>query len=374
MPQVIIRKAEYDYRTLRPVFFGIMDALGGQGMARNCRVVIKPNLLAPASPEKAMVTHPLVVKAAVEYVLERGASPVISDSPAMGSFEKVLKESGIRDALEGLPVQFREFRRSASVAAGAPFRTLSMAQDALEADVLINLPKLKTHAQMLLTLGVKNLFGCVVGLSKPEWHFRAGVDREMFARLLVEIYKALKPSFTVLDGILAMEGQGPGRSGTPRQIGVLMGSSDAVALDEAACGMLGIKPDELFTWRAARDMGLAPEDLSIDGEAPVVRDFKFPLTGSLVFGPKWMHGGLRKHFVQRPESDEDVCVLCGECWKYCPAQAIRPKVKKEQKKKKLEFDYDKCIRCYCCVEVCPHGALKAVDTLPGKLLRKITKR
>ena len=366
--RVIIRKAEYDYRTLRPVFFGIMDSIGGGGIARSSRVVIKPNLLAPAPPEKAIVTHPLVVKAAVEYVLERGAFPIISDSPAMGSFEKVLKESGIRDALEGLPVEYREFRESAQVAVGAPFRTLSIARDALDAGILINLPKLKTHAQMLLTLGVKNLFGCIVGLSKPEWHFRTGVDREMFARLLVEVYKAVKPSFTVLDGILAMEGQGPGRSGVPREIGVLMGSSDAVALDEAVCGMLGIKPEELLTCRAARDMGLAGEAISIDGEAPFVRDFRLPSIGSLVFGPKWLHGGLRRHFVQRPASDDEACALCGECWKYCPAQAIK------RKGRKLQFDYDKCIRCYCCIEVCPHGALRAVDTLPGKLLRKITKR
>ncbi len=368
MRKVIIRKAGYDYGTLRPVFFEIMDGLGGKGIARNSRVVIKPNLLAPASPEKAMTTHPLVVKAAAEYVLERGASPVISDSPAMGSFEKVLKESGIKDALEGLPVQYREFKKPVTVAAGAPFRTLAIAQDAVEADVMINLPKLKTHAQMLLTLGVKNLFGCVVGLSKPEWHFRAGIDREMFARLLVEIYRLVNPSFTVLDGILAMEGQGPGRSGTPRDMGILAGSGSAVSLDEAVCGMLGIGADQLLTCRIAKEMGLAEGDIAIDGEIPVVRDFKFPLTGSLVFGPKWMHGQLRRHFVQRPESDDSMCALCGECWKYCPAQAIK------RKGRKLEFDYDKCIRCYCCVEVCPHGALKAVDTLPGKLLRKITKR
>ena len=379
MSRVIIRKAQYDYRTLRPVFSDIMDAMGGQGIARGSRVVIKPNLLAPAPPGRAIVTHPLVVRAAVEYVLERGAIAVVSDSPAMGTFEKVLKESGIMEALKGLPVQYREFKESATVAAGAPFRTLSIARDALEADVLINLPKLKTHAQMLLTLGVKNLFGCIVGLSKPEWHFRAGVDRDMFARLLVEIYKAVtkRPSFTVLDGILAMEGQGPGRSGTPREIGVLMGSTDAFALDAAVCRMIGIKPDELFTLRAASEMGLfafEKENPPLDGEMPVVTGFKLPLTGSLVFGPKWMHGGLRRHFVQRPESNEDLCVLCGECWKYCPAKAITPGRENKGKNKKIEFDYDKCIRCYCCVEVCPRGALKAVDTLPGKLLRKMTGR
>jgi Pyruvate/2-oxoacid:ferredoxin oxidoreductase delta subunit len=190
----------------------------------------------------------------------------------------------------------------------------------------------------------------------------------MFARLLVLIYKSLKPSFTVLDGILAMEGPGPGRGGMPREIGVLMGSNDALTLDETVCRMLAIKPEELLIWKVARDMGLTEMDTVIDGELPVIRDFRFPVAGSLIFGPKFLHRTMRRHFVRRPESDERMCALCGECWKYCPAKAI------ERKESKLAFDYDKCIRCYCCIEVCPHGALSAVDTVPGKLLRKIMKR
>lgn len=370
MRRVIIRKAEYDYRTLQPVFFEIMDALGGGEIAPKSRVVIKPNLLAPAPPEKAIVTHPLVIRAAAEYVLQRDSFPVISDSPAMGSFEKVLKLSGIMDALKGLNVEYKEFKEPVPVGAAAPFHTLAIAREALEADVLINLPKLKTHTQMLLTLGVKNLFGCIVGLAKPEWHFRTGVDREMFARLLATVYKTVNPAFTVLDGILAMEGQGPGRSGTPREIGVLIGGCDAAAVDEVACGMLGVGPDELLTHRAARDMGLAEEAPVIDGDAPLVRDFRFPRTGSLVFGPAWLRGTIRRHFIQRPVVDAESCAMCGECWKYCPAHAI----KKRLGPKKLRFDYDKCIRCYCCIEVCPRGALKSVDTLPGRLLRKVIKR
>ncbi|MBF0557460.1 MAG: DUF362 domain-containing protein [Nitrospirae bacterium] len=368
MPTVIIRKAMYDYDTLRPAFFEIMDRLGGKSIARNSRVVIKPNLLSPASPEKAVVTHPLVVRAAVQYVHERNALPVISDSPAMGSFEKVLKESGIKDALKGLDVEYREFKKSVAVTAGGLFHTISIAEDALNADVMINLPKLKTHAQMLLTLGVKNLFGCVVGLSKPEWHLRTGADRDMFARLLVQIFNAVNPSFTVLDGILAMEGQGPGRSGKPREIGVLMGSGNAAALDSVVCRMLGLAPEELLTCRAAREMGLLGGEIAVDGEIPEIKDFEFPVVGSLLFGPKKLHGTMRRHLVQRPEVDEATCALCGECWKYCPAKAI------ERKGRRIAFDYDKCIRCYCCIEVCPHGALKAVETLPGKVLRKITKR
>lgn len=220
MSRVIVRSADYHYETLRPQIFEMMESFDG-GLIKGCsKVLIKPNLLAPAIPDRAMLTHPMIVRAVAEYVIARGARPQISDSPATGFFDKVLKDSGIRNALNGLDVEFKEFKTSLTVDVGEPFNKLEIAEDALRADVLINLPKLKTHSQMLLTLGIKNLFGCVVGFRKPQWHLRAGVDRHKFAQLLVWIHEALRPAITILDGILVMEGQGPGRGGTPRQMGV----------------------------------------------------------------------------------------------------------------------------------------------------------
>jgi uncharacterized protein (DUF362 family)/Pyruvate/2-oxoacid:ferredoxin oxidoreductase delta subunit len=368
MSRVIFRKAEYRYEMLKQQCFGIMDAAGGGAIRRGSLVLIKPNLLAPAPPESAMLTHPMLVRAAVEYALEKGARPQVSDSPAMGSFEKILEASGIKEALKGLDVKCREFRESEVVEVGEPFRKIEIAKDALMADFVINLPKLKTHSQMLLTLGVKNLYGCVVGLRKPEWHFRTGVNREMFARLLVQIWGAVRPSVTVLDGILAMEGQGPGRSGRPREIGILIGSDNAVSLDIAVCGMLGIDPDDLLTNKIAREMGFAEGGIKIDGNSPEIRNFVLPEIGPLVFGPERLHGFMRRHLVQRPESDASICRLCGECWRYCPAGAIR------RDKKGIRFDYDRCIRCYCCIEVCPHAALSAKETTTGKIVRRIMRK
>jgi len=334
---------------------------------KGSRVLIKPNLLAPAPPEKAIVTHPLIIRAAVEYVLQKGAHPVISDSPASGSFEKILRESGIKKALEGLKVEFKEFRKAVTVEVGKPFGKIEIAEDAMNADLFINLPKLKTHTQMLLTLGVKNLFGCIVGMKKPEWHLRAGMDREIFARLLVRIYQAVNPSVTIIDGILAMEGQGPGRSGEPRKIGIIAGSQDTAALDIALCRMLGITPKRLLTNKIAIEEGIANEDVEIDGVMPEIRNFKFPEMTSGMFGPKQFHGFMRRHLTQRPVCNDKMCKLCGECWRYCPAEAI------SHSKKRISFNYDKCIRCYCCIEVCPHGALRAEETLPGKIARRCLK-
>lgn len=364
MARIKVSKCNYDYKVLKPTFFEIMDSIGGNRIEKGMHVLIKPNLLAPATPDQAMLTHPKVVRAAVEYALERGATVQLSDSPATGSFEKILKKSGIKDELEGLDVELKEFEKSVSLDVGEPFNKLEISEDALNADAIINLPKLKTHCQMLLTLGVKNLFGCVVGLRKPEWHMKTGVNREMFARLLVQVFGSLKPSFTVLDGILAMEGEGPGKAGTPRELGILMGADDAVSLDLTVCRMLGIPPDQLLTNKMAREMGFAQDPIELEGVLPRVTDFKMPEIIPIVFGPPIFHGLMRRYMVQRPVCDANLCRLCGECWSYCPPQAI------SRKKRGVRFDYDRCIRCYCCLEVCPHGAISAREPRAGQILAK----
>ena len=367
MHKVFFRKATYDYETLRPIVFELIDSVNSGIIKKNSWVIIKPNLLAPAPPKTAMLTHPMIVRAVAEYLLQKGAIPIISDSPAVGSFDKILKVSGIADALKGLNVVCQEFKTSKTVDVGEPFRNIEIAGDALDADLIINLPKLKTHVQMLMTLGVKNLYGCVVGLKKPEWHFRTGVNREMFAQLLVKIFIALKPQINILDGILAMEGQGPGKRGKPREIGILAASDNAAALDIAVCRMLNIDPESVLTNRIAKEMGMVDGEVLMEGYIPEVKGYKLPQMIPLVFGPRFLHGYMRKHLVQRPVIDDNICKGCAECLKYCPAGAI------SDRKKKLKFDYEKCIRCYCCIEVCPHAAISTDETFTGKVLRKALK-
>lgn len=362
MSRVIVRRASYEYRSLRNHVFEMLEAFVGGEIGGNSRVVIKPNLLAPAAPDRAMLTHPLIVRAVAEYVLDRGAHPQISDSQAMGSFRKLLQVSGIAGACEGLDVTFKEFEESVEVDVGEPFHRIHLARDAMEADLLINLPKLKTHSQMLMTLGVKNLFGCVVGFRKPQWHMRTGIDRELFASLLVKIYRTLSPAVTILDGILAMEGPGPGKGGIPREIGVLVAGDDAFAIDAAVCEMIGLEPERLLTLKMAMKTGFSGGTAETEGSLPRIENFRLPRITPVIFGPPWVHGFLRRYLVQRPVVDASLCRLCGDCCKYCPAGAIT------RERKAVVFDYDKCIRCYCCLEVCPHGALKAEEPTLGRVV------
>ena len=363
LPEVIFKKASYKYEILKPVVFEMLEAINGHLIRKQDKVLIKPNFLLPAAQEKAVTTHPLVIKAVAEYALGKGARVQISDSPATGSFKKILEKGGYNKAFADINIEFKEFTASAKVDIGEPFGKIDMARDALEADVVINLAKLKTHSQMLLTLGVKNMFGCIIGFNKPEWHLRIGVDRQMFAKLLVQICKAVNPSITVIDGILAMEGQGPGKGGTPRRLGILAGGRDVLAVDKAVCNMLGVNPDAILTNATAREMGLARDGINICGDFDMINNFRLPEIVSLTFGPNLFKKFMRRHLIQRPVADNTICSLCGECLNFCPADAI------SKYSNKVHFDYDKCIRCYCCVEICPFGALRTAEPWLGKIYR-----
>jgi uncharacterized protein (DUF362 family)/Pyruvate/2-oxoacid:ferredoxin oxidoreductase delta subunit len=364
MSLVIVRDAVYGYDQLKPIFFEMIERLVGDKIKPGSSVLIKPNMLSAAQPEDAVLTHASVIRAAVEYVLHKGARPQVSDSPAIGSFESILKQNGTADALQGLDVTCVPFKDTQEIDIGKPYGLIEIARDAVNADVIINLPKLKTHSQMLLTLAVKNMFGCIVGLKKPQWHMRAGIDTGAFARLLVSIHQAVNPAVSILDGILALEGEGPGKRGHPRKVGVLMGSENAFALDAAVCTMIGVPYDNVPILKIARDDQLLPS-FDIDGTLPRVHNFQLPGTGPLVFGPLALQNFLRRHTLALPVSDQSLCELCGKCWTLCPAGAIK------EKTGKIEFNYGKCIRCYCCIEICPIGALHSKETLGGMLARKL---
>jgi uncharacterized protein (DUF362 family) len=362
MAIVIVKESSYEYGRLRRDVSDIIGRLDNGCIQKGAKVLIKPNLLNASAEEKAVTTHPLVIRAAAEYVLSKGGKPLVADSPPIGSFEKIISKCGLKDALKDMPVELSELGSSRKVPVTGRWKHIELSEEALDAGIIINIPKLKTHVQMGMTLAVKNLFGCIIGMKKPEWHYRIGENRDIFAELLLTVYSILRPSINIMDGILSMEGRGPGSGGTPRHLGALMGSDNAVALDASVCELVGVKPLSLATNKKAWDMGLYEEYETLGGLS-AVKDFKTPDLKEMLLGPSYARGFIKQQLVNRPVCIDKTCKLCRECQKICPAGAI------SLKDKRIAFDYDICIKCYCCLEICPHGSMKMHETLIKKAFK-----
>ncbi|NIO03569.1 MAG: DUF362 domain-containing protein [Proteobacteria bacterium] len=339
-----------------------VDLLGGIGrfVRPGQRVLLKPNLLVPSSPERGVVTHPMVVKAVLEMVKKAGGVPVIGDSPGFGTAHRVAAKAGIAQVGEEMGCPILDFEDTVEVKTpdDFTFRRFEVAREAVECDVVINLPKIKTHAQMLLTLSVKNMFGCIPGFAKPGWHLKAGRDRNYFARMLVELNAVLKPHLTIMDGIVAMEGRGPS-SGNTRPLDMVLAGTDCVALDSTVTHLLGLPRDRLWTTRAAMEdhTGIAtPDRIELLGASLVdlaVSRFEIPQAWDVTWGlPSFIQGFLRDAVTPRPVIDRDRCKECLNCVEVCPPNAM----KKEAEG--IVIDPEGCIRCYCCQEICPEGAIE----------------
>jgi uncharacterized protein (DUF362 family)/Pyruvate/2-oxoacid:ferredoxin oxidoreductase delta subunit len=373
-PVSLIRCESYDQPELDQAVRRAVDLLGGisRFVKSGDRVLLKPNLLAARTPEKRVTTDPDVVRCVARMVMEAGGRPFIADSPAIESFRKVAQTTGMNRVAEELGIELKEMERSTPFTHGGNglFRKLELSADALEADVVINLPKLKTHSQMLLTLGVKNLFGTVVAQRKAEWHYMVGVNRDTFASLLLEIYRNVNPALTILDGVWGMEGHGPS-NGSPRHIKVIGASGDAVALDVSICRILGVVLSSFPLYRAARETGTGETDLKrIDyfGDDPggfVIKDFDAPRLDSVSVLPSVFDWFAKRYLASKPVQEKDTCAGCGQCAEICPAEAI------QLGQRKIDFDYDRCIRCYCCQEVCPRDAIQFKKGLIMRLLNRL---
>jgi uncharacterized protein (DUF362 family)/Pyruvate/2-oxoacid:ferredoxin oxidoreductase delta subunit len=333
-------------------------------------VLLKPNLLYGKSPEKAVTTHPSVIRAMIRIVREAGGVPFIGDSPSFGSLTRTAEKSGIKRVAEETHCPLQEFNDPVAPKgrSGKFFKHLEIDRSVLEADVVINLPKWKTHSQMLLTLGVKNLFGCVPGPRKPLWHLRAGESQMAFAQVLFDLYRVVRPSLTILDGIVGMEGNGPG-SGDPIPLGLILASSDALSLDLVVCDLLGIPRKSVPTNQVAIEDGMGGDSIEIVGEsieASKISRFKLPPPLGISWNlPGFMRKALKNALTSKPWVDDQLCEGCEQCAEICPPKAL----KKEGGR--FVFDYDKCIRCFCCQEVCSSGAISIKQ---GWALRLVGKR
>lgn len=278
----LIRANSYDRPALQASLETLLEPLGGIGafVKAGDRVLLKPNLLTGSRPTKECVTRPELVYCVAKMVIAAGGKPFLGDSPAFGSAMGVAKANNYLPLLAELNLPVKEFHGKRYETVSEEFNHLRLCKEAMEADVVINLPKLKSHVQLTLTMGVKNLFGCVPGKMKAWWHMEAGKDRARFGQMLVETARAINPNLTIVDGIMGHEGNGPS-GGVPRYLGMLGASTNVFALDRVLVHILNTDSVLVPTVAASIKLGCCPnfEDMEfpiLQPENLKIEDWKLP--------------------------------------------------------------------------------------------------
>jgi uncharacterized protein (DUF362 family)/Pyruvate/2-oxoacid:ferredoxin oxidoreductase delta subunit len=305
---------------------------------------------------------------------ETSARLVCGDSPGMMKQTTVGRRTGLAEAAaaQGIPMVGFSEARTVSHPAGVQNKQFRVAEAALDAGAIVSLSKLKTHGLTRMTGAVKNLFGCVPGLQKAEYHLRLP-DPESFGRMLVDLVTLLRPRLHIMDAVMAMEGNGP-RGGTPRQVGLLLLSTDPVALDATACWIIGLPPETVptITCGEAAGLGTAQADrIEVVGEpvaSVAVAGFKVLAHRSRALPRGGLKRLLRDHIVPKPIIVEAKCTRCGQCIEVCPTSPKSVNWPDGDRKRPPRHRYPTCIRCYCCQELCPESAIVIRTPLLGRLI------
>lgn len=365
----IIKCSNYEPLLVKEAVKRAIDLLGGIGnfIPPKSRVLVKPNLLMAKPPEFGIDTHPEVVRAVIKLLKEVNCEIFVGDGPSVwGSqaenVEEVYRQSGIKRVCLDERVALVRFEKNR-------WREKFPLTTWLDnCEYLVNLPKFKTHDLMVLTAAIKNPFGLVSGTYKTELH-KTYFRPEDFAKILVDIYQEARPSLTVVDGIVAMEGDGPATGGKLRSPGLLLAGTDAVALDSVLALIMGLSPEDILTTKEAKNRGLGVTDINsieILGEklkAVIGKPFALP-------GPSLQKRkiplpviALAKRLIRfYPKVNRHNCTLCAACVESCPVKVMSIKTNR------IVIDYSKCIACFCCQEVCPSAAIKVKKSFTAKLM------
>lgn len=386
-PVAAVRCADYDVGNVRAALRELLAPLGGMAalVRPGERIALKPNILMGSAPEAAIATHPAVVAATALAVMEEGAHPVVVESPGMGvaharlPIRRAFRKAGYVEAAEryGFELCLDTDWEMVSNPGARLAKRVEIIGGVRRADGVINLAKFKTHMFMTFTGATKNLFGVIPGLNKAGYHARLAEPRR-FADMLLDVAYLVRPRVSIVDGILGMEGNGPGTGGLPRRLGLLVAGSDPVAVDVACCRIAGISCAAVPVLVAAQQRGLwsgRESDVDTVG-VPVaelqVKDFVMPgnYRGMGVGAGGSLDVALRpilRRFNRVPHPKAGRCTLCGVCEGACPVEAVS--LDKEARTAKV--DDSLCIRCYCCHEVCPSAAIDLEFTGLGRVFHRL---
>jgi len=374
----IVRCNSYEAEEVKNAVSRGMELIGGVNtfVKRGEKILLKVNLLVGDLPEKCVTTHPAIFRAVAEIFATEGVILSYGDSPGFGATHAAAKKAGIAEVAEEMKIELANFKdgRDVFFEEGNQNKKFHLANGVLDADGLISLPKMKTHGLERFTGGVKNQFGCVVGMRKGEFHVKLP-DATDFARMLVDLNSYVKPRLYIMDGVMAMEGNGP-RGGTPRAMNVLLFSTDPIALDATASRMINLNPLYVPTTLVGSETGAGnykEEDIEIVGNTLkefVCMDFNVERSPVKSIKKGKMVQFLNNRLVAKPYIVEEKCTQCGTCVVSCPVEGKAVNWLNGDKTKAPVYDYAKCIKCYCCQEMCPESAIILKDPLIIKVGKK----
>lgn len=341
---------------------------------KNKKILLKPNVLGQKKPELAVTTHPAVIDALCRLLKENSNEIIIGDSSGIASYggtKTAFKICGIEEVAKKHNVTLISFEGSEKKEIAdnnaKVIKKFVLAKEPFTADIIINLPKLKTHVLTKYTGAVKNMFGCVPGGGKSKKHAIAP-NEDMFCNLLLDIYQNITPHLNIMDAILSLEGDGPGSAGIPKKTGLIIASKDAIALDIEASRIIGYNPLDIKTTKYAIERGLFKNagDVEVIGEKNLKIDFKKPTAKAQLASnlPKPIVRFIFNLASTKPNVKKNKCKKCGICAEVCPANAITLKPYPE-------FNRKKCVLCYCCHENCPYNAIRLSKSPTISFLEKL---
>lgn len=320
------------------------------------KVMIKPNVLRSSKAEEHIVTHAPLLKAVVEKV--EALSPkeiVVGDNPGLfnyGDNEKSFRETGLAEAAKGY---YKNIGNSLTYMPFDPelMPEVGVSKEIMDADIFISLPKFKTHGLTVISGAIKNSYGILPGAQKAKLHQMAG-SPPRFHEVIVDVFKLRIPDLFIMDAIVGMEGNGPA-SPDLRDVGKIIASDNAVAMDAVVARMMGLDPGALRFMQKAQEDGLGSfqsKDIQIDGDMQVVPDYKIPpLGGEAITGNSALQEFMKEKTFVFPQADPDLCTACGNCIDHCPASALT------MTEDIPVVDKTLCITCFCCQEICPEKAM-----------------